>query len=116
MLIKKAHDARAGLAEPWSSMKPSSTMTAEERIRVWMMSLNMLIVETPRRIRLHGRRLRRLDARGRLFLDTHTAAGRTRFDGDRHQVDARAFSLLSGDARPCAQGARRPLGALPGAE
>jgi hypothetical protein len=42
----------------------------------------------PRRVRLHGRRLFRLDARGRLCADARRAPERARFDGDRGEIES----------------------------
>src|SRR5207244_12484760 len=54
-----------------------------------MMSLNMLI-ETPRRLRLHRRRLPGLDERGRLSRDARRASGGPGFHGGGDQVASTA--------------------------
>jgi hypothetical protein len=83
MLIAKAFEALpAG-----GALVVYEAITDDDRSRNafgLMMSLNMLI--DAGRLRLHRRRLHRLDEGCRLLLDPRRAARRARFEGHRHQV------------------------------
>ena len=84
MLLKKAYDA---LPDGGALIVYEAIIDDERRGNAFglLMSLNMLI-ETARRLRLHRRRLPRLDAGHGLSRELRRAPGRARLDGRRDQV------------------------------